>query len=438
MAKLSQKKLSRKNKKNIKKVSKKNMKNMKNKSLVKNQSGGKLPVGQHLLNISLKACDIMKPMIEKIYYNIGKDTSGEKLDGKGGITIADGIVQYLLEEILFKDLFKGIVGEESAIVIIKGENYSVEGDDGKNYEVPKELYNVIDTTRHEIEELEKELNKKLYEFNCKDKYVFIDPIDGTAEFQNKKGEQSTICIGFSDSIDNNLPFAGIVYRPITGDYAYGCKSENTRKLVSKNISNKTTTNSDEKLKLVTSNKTGSKFLDEFFTNGWTQVKSGGAGNKMLMLIEGQATAYIQDRGVSRWDTCAAQAVIEAFGGVCCKLTDFIGGKDASGNQKNGKIESYQYKKSEGKNSVNLDYTFYNDEQPSFTPYNVNEDVKIDLKITKENLDSKVENGELKVDNKNFNPYSNLCGIVAYLDSDKETVIREACQKMALLAKPSYN
>ena len=34
--------------------------------------------------------------------------------------------------------------------------------------------------------------------------------------------------------------------------------------------------------------------------GYDRVPSGGAGNKMLMLLEGKGAAYIQDRGVSRW------------------------------------------------------------------------------------------------------------------------------------------
>ena len=48
-----------------------------------------------------------------------------------------------------------------------------------------------------------------------------------------------------------------------------------------------------------------------------RVPTGGAGNKVLRLLEADEAAeadtrrppsvYIQDRGVSRWDTCAAQA-----------------------------------------------------------------------------------------------------------------------------------
>ena len=39
------------------------------------------------------------------------------------------------------------------------------------------------------------------------------------------------------------------------------------------------------------------------------MPSGGAGNKLMMLLEGKGAVYIQDRGVSRWDTCGPQAVI---------------------------------------------------------------------------------------------------------------------------------
>jgi hypothetical protein len=33
---------------------------------------------------------------------------------------------------------------------------------------------------------------------------------------------------------------------------------------------------------------------------------------MMMLLEGKGAVYIQDRGVSRWDTCGAQAVISVY------------------------------------------------------------------------------------------------------------------------------
>lgn len=50
-----------------------------------------------------------------------------------------------------------------------------------------------------------------------------------------------------------------------------------------------------------------------------RVPSGGAGNKMLMLLEGKGAAYIQDRGVSRWGEfhLAAAAVVFRFSCICC-------------------------------------------------------------------------------------------------------------------------
>ena len=120
--------------------------------------------------------------------------------------------------------------------------------------------------------------------------------------------------------------------------------------------------------------------------GYDRVPSGGAGNKMLMLLEGKGGCYIQDRGVSRWDTCGAQAVIEAHGGKLAKLSSFV--------LNNGAVESYTYLKS----PINLDF------QPgvaALTPYN-----SVDKSLCRKGetvLASAVEQ---------VKPYSNLCGLLA--------------------------
>ncbi|XP_076443099.1 3'(2'),5'-bisphosphate nucleotidase 1-like isoform X2 [Babylonia areolata] len=52
------------------------------------------------------------------------------------------------------------------------------------------------------------------------------------------------------------------------------------------------------------------------------VRVGGAGHKMLLLIEGKAHAYIYaNPGCQKWDTCAPEAVLHAVGG---RLTDILG------------------------------------------------------------------------------------------------------------------
>ena len=48
----------------------------------------------------------------------------------------------------------------------------------------------------------------------------------------------------------------------------------------------------------------------------TVLRVGGAGNKVLQLIDGQAHAYVfASPGCKKWDTCAPEAVLSAIGGT---------------------------------------------------------------------------------------------------------------------------
>lgn len=52
------------------------------------------------------------------------------------------------------------------------------------------------------------------------------------------------------------------------------------------------------------------------------LRVGGAGHKVLLVIEGKAHAYIfASRGCKKWDTCAPEALLHSVGG---KLTDIFG------------------------------------------------------------------------------------------------------------------
>ena len=52
------------------------------------------------------------------------------------------------------------------------------------------------------------------------------------------------------------------------------------------------------------------------------LQSGGAGSKVLCVIEGKAECYIYPRnGTKRWDTCAPEAILRSLGG---SLTDIYG------------------------------------------------------------------------------------------------------------------
>lgn len=52
------------------------------------------------------------------------------------------------------------------------------------------------------------------------------------------------------------------------------------------------------------------------------IRVGGAGHKVMMLLEGKAHAYVfASKGCKRWDTCAPEGILRALGGI---ITDIHG------------------------------------------------------------------------------------------------------------------
>lgn len=76
--------------------------------------------------------------------------------------------------------------------------------------------------------------------------------------------------------------------------------------------------------VVTTRSHSSALVNECITalNPDTVIRVGGAGNKIIQLIEGKASAYVfASPGCKKWDTCAPEAILHAVGG---KITDIRG------------------------------------------------------------------------------------------------------------------
>ena len=350
--------------------------------------------------ISKQACDILTPLVKGFYTSISGDTSKLKADASY-FTIADGLVQHLLVENLFNDKFANIVGEEEGTSVnIVNKPYTID-----DLTIPEEFNGLVESSRDAMNALAKSIDPNAF----KSLTVFIDPIDGTREFSTGLGEQCSICIGFADA--SGKPVAGIVYRPITTPttWASGAKSEN---FINSNLDVATVPNPKG---FLTSNGGISKFIGLLIDElGFERVPSGGAGNKMLMLLEGKGAAYIQDRGVSRWDTCGAEAVIEAYGGTLSKLNTFVADKS---------LASYTYLKS----PINLDFE---SGMSNLTPYNAAD--KNSVKKGEETRAITVES---------VKAYSNLCGLIALdgncVKNDLDR-IHTAILKVKEASAPSYD
>jgi len=207
-------------------------------------AGAGAPTLEALCVATLRASEAVTPAVEALYRSIGSETdnnnnSKTKTKTKADdsvFTIADGLVQHLLTEtFLGRDVVGDIVGEEDCPVNLSTKPYTVD-----DLIVPSEFEAIIDSATEGVaaarEALLRERITDDNNNNNNDSGVsalhpsltaFVDPIDGTREFSTQKGEQCSICVGFSDS-KTGRPVAGVVYRPLSEPgptWAAGAASE---------------------------------------------------------------------------------------------------------------------------------------------------------------------------------------------------------------------
>jgi 3'-phosphoadenosine 5'-phosphosulfate (PAPS) 3'-phosphatase len=349
-----------------------------------------MSVAQRLVSCTVEACDVLQPLVRALYDSLRGDGTTLKED-QSVFTIADGLVQQLLKAHFLHDRVGQIVGEEdSANIVVSGAAYKVD-----ELVVPSAFHALIDAAREALDQLRTRMPV------CESLTAFIDPIDGTREFATKLGEQCSICVGFASA--DGRAYAGVVYRPLTTPptFAAGCAADRF-------VMSRLDLAAVPSPGLLTSNGGISPYLEALMSElGVPRVKSGGCGNKVLMLLERKGAFYIQDRGVSRWDTCAAEAVLAAHGGVLGKLSSLL--------KHSGTCEPYTYRKS----GTNLDFV------PGLA------------KLTPYNATAKVQGaGGVATRVEDVKAYSNLCGLYAALKPSD--VNGAACKAAADKAQPEFN
>lgn len=159
-------------------------------------------------------------------------------------------------------------------------------------------------------------------------YWLIDPLDGTKEFINKNGE-FTVNIAL---IRGGVPVMGVVHAPVLGfswlgviglgawKQSEGGELEHIKtRAVAPDLAQTT-------LAVLASRRHGEKALEALlaglaktFKN--VELSNMGSSLKFCALAEGKADLYPRLAPTCEWDTAAAQAVLEAAGGMVLK-TDF--------------------------------------------------------------------------------------------------------------------
>jgi len=151
----------------------------------------------------------------------------------------------------------------------------------------------------------------------KSEYWLIDPIDGSKEFNSKKGKM-TINISF---IKNNYPVFGIINVINTSNYS----SQQYTGFVKSDFQYQKLKHEIKKplknIRLITSlyhlNESDRKFIK---TNKYDLISKCSSAYKFVKVAHSKDDIYVRFEGSSEWDTAAGQAIIESNKGkvICLK------------------------------------------------------------------------------------------------------------------------
>ncbi|XP_070502804.1 inositol polyphosphate 1-phosphatase [Chironomus tepperi] len=197
-----------------------------------------------------------------------------------------------------------------------------------NDEAAKELTNEI----HKVVDTEEKLSISDEVEIDFDIGIWIDPIDGTAEYINgideltefpniqKTGLQcATVLIGVYDK-STELPIIGVVCSPFAtkDDDNYDSKIFYGISLNDIKYSNVQPRVKSRKIAITSSSEVHSR------CSSFEISMAAGAGYKALKVIEGDADIYYLSKASTfRWDTCACQAILRALGGDIVEFKNSI-------------------------------------------------------------------------------------------------------------------
>ncbi|KAF4076330.1 hypothetical protein AMELA_G00213090 [Ameiurus melas] len=161
--------------------------------------------------------------------------------------------------------------------------------------------------------------------------VWIDPLDATQEYTEnlRKYVTTMVCVAV-----NGEPVVGVIHKPFTGFTAWALVGGGA------NVAPRDSYNVNAPKVIVSRSHAGKVkgFIQQAFGNNTEIIPAGGAGYKVLALLDAsddeyeKADMYVHVTFIKKWDICAGNAILKALGG---DLTTLKGEEiDYSGSEKN--------------------------------------------------------------------------------------------------------
>ena len=156
-----------------------------------------------------------------------------------------------------------------------------------------------------------------------ERFILVDPLDGTREFISGNGE-FTINVAL---IAGGYPIAGAVYAPaigrlwIGGDHAYLCAAPVGEELAQLSPQRIKTRAAPSDLIALASRSHRDTATDAFLNRlPVADCRSAGSSLKFCVIAEGAGDVYPRFAPTMEWDTAAGDAVLRAAGGVVVDRT----------------------------------------------------------------------------------------------------------------------
>lgn len=153
--------------------------------------------------------------------------------------------------------------------------------------------------------------------------VWVDPLDGTSEYAQGLLEHVTVLIGIAV---NGKAVGGVIHQPY---YNHESSDSDVGRtvwgVIGDGVGGMSVQSPPSSGCIVTTTRSHSSTTVNDAVNALTPdqiMRVGGAGHKVMLLLEGRAHAYVfASPGCKKWDTCGPQAVLESAGGC---MTDIQG------------------------------------------------------------------------------------------------------------------
>jgi 3'(2'), 5'-bisphosphate nucleotidase len=152
----------------------------------------------------------------------------------------------------------------------------------------------------------------------KQRVWIIDPLDGTREFSQLREDWAVhvaLTVGGSCVLGavalpaRNRTLSGVC---VNGHERWSLEGEGALALGS--------TPSHDPPRIAVSRSHTPSWMPRFASElGAVEVFSGSVGNKVAMLLLGEADLYVHRMGLKEWDTCAPECVARALGWTVCRL-----------------------------------------------------------------------------------------------------------------------